>query len=166
MKVIVAVDEHWGIGYKGNLLLRIPDDMKCFKQLTIGKVVVMGRETFNSLPDRQPLKDRKNIVLSNQYFRSESLLVCHSLDDLFQTLENYNTDEVFVIGGESIYSQLLPYCSEAYVTKIKKSFTADKYFPDLDKEPAWEIQTVGNLKKYADVEYQFTKYVNTNLVSR
>ena len=119
MKAIVAVDLNWGIGYRGNLLQRIPEDMKFFKQMTLGKVVIMGRETFESLPGKEPLKDRINIVLSkDECFTNEKVTICRSLDELFYELKKYNSDDVFVIGGESIYTQLLPYCSEVYVTKI------------------------------------------------
>lgn len=114
MKAIVAVDLNWGIGYKGNLLKSIPPDLKRFKELTINKVVVMGRETFESLPKKQPLKDRVNIVLSKSGLISdERVVVCSCLNQLFNELLKYNTDDVFVIGGESVYSQLLPYCTEA-----------------------------------------------------
>jgi len=120
MKAIVAVDSNWGIGFRGNLLQRIPGDMKFFKQMTLNKVVIMGRETFESLPGKEPLKDRVNIVLSkNECFNNEKVTICRTLNELFCELEKYNSDEVFLIGGESIYTQLLPYCKEAYVTSIE-----------------------------------------------
>ena len=162
MKAIVAVDLNWGIGYKGNLLQRIPEDMKFFKQMTIGKVVVMGRETFESLPGKEPLKDRTNIVLSkNKKFTNENLVLCCSLEELTQELRKYNSDDVFVIGGESVYSQLLPYCTEAYVTKINKSYIADKYFCNLDEEQNWEMMSMSDLRTYNDIQYKFTKYFNS-----
>jgi dihydrofolate reductase len=119
MKAIVAVDLNWGIGYQGKLLQRIPEDMKFFKAATTGKVVIMGRETFESLPGKEPLKDRVNIVLSrNQLFNNENVIICRSLTELFVELKKRLWDDVFVIGGESIYIQLLPYCSEALLTRI------------------------------------------------
>ncbi|MDX9872308.1 MAG: dihydrofolate reductase, partial [Clostridia bacterium] len=114
MKAIVAVDMNWGIGYKGNLLLRIPEDMQFFKQMTLGKVVIMGRETFESLPGKTPLKDRINIILSkNMDSENVNIIVRRSLNEIFHELKRYNSDDVFVIGGESVYTQLLPYCTEA-----------------------------------------------------
>lgn len=160
MKVIVAVDSNWGIGYRGKLLQRIPEDMKFFKQMTLGKVVIMGRETFESLPGKQPLKDRINIVLSkHKCFDNKKVTICHSLNELFFELEKYNTDDIFVIGGESIYSQLLPFCTEAYVTKIESKYVADKYFVDLDRSESWTPVTASSPHIYQDIYYRFLKYI-------
>ena len=165
MKAIVAVDLNGGIGCKGNLLQRIPEDMKFFKQMTVGKVVVMGRETFESLPGKEPLKDRINIVLSkNENFKNEKITICRSLDELFQELKKYNLDDVIIIGGESVYTQLLPYCTEAYVTQIESKYLADKYFVDLGKEESWELVSTGDLKNYNTINYSFLKYVNNRIL--
>ena len=165
MKTIVAVDLNWGIGCRGNLLQWLPEDMKFFKQMTLGKVVIMGRETFESLPGKEPLKDRINIVLSkNECFKSEKVTICRSLDELFQELKKYNQDDMFVIGGESVYTQLLPHCTEAYVTKIESKYVADKYFINLDKEENWELVLTGDLKSYNNIQYSFLKYVNSRLI--
>ncbi|HHV65928.1 MAG TPA: dihydrofolate reductase [Peptococcaceae bacterium] len=167
MKAIVAVDLNWGIGYRGQLLQRIPGDMKHFREKTIGKVVVMGRGTFDSLPGQKPLEKRVNIVLSrdkefkencNKKFSDEKLLVCNSLEELFSELNRYNRDDVYVIGGESIYNQLLPYCSEAYVTKIEKTYPADKYFINLDQEADWVLAEAGETLIYDAVPYRFCRY--------
>jgi len=160
MKGIVAVDLNWGIGYIGDLLQRIPEDLKLFKQMTIGKVVIMGRETFESLPGREPLRDRTNIVLSkNESFRNENVTICRSLDELFKELTKYNTSDVFVIGGESVYSQLIPLCNEIYVTKILNTYVADKYFINLDKNENWKAISASELKVYNEIQYSFVKYV-------
>ena len=162
MKSIVAVDLNWGIGYKGNLLLRIPEDMKFFKQMTLGKVVVMGRETFESLPGKEPLKDRINIVLSkSKSFINEKVTICRSLDELFHELKKFDSDDVFVIGGESIFSQLLQYCTEAYVTKIENTFIEDKYFYNLDKEDEWKLVSSSEPRTYKDIEFRFTRYIKS-----
>lgn len=161
MRILVAVDLNWGIGYKGNLLERIPEDMKFFKQMTLGKVVVMGRETFESLPGQEPLKDRINIVLTrSENLISDKVTICHSLNEMFNELEKYNSEDVFVIGGESIYSQLLPYCSEAYVTKIENKYVADKFFVDLDKSETWTLVSTSDPLIYKNIQYRFDKYVN------
>lgn len=160
MKAIVAVDKNWGIGYRGSLLQRIPEDMKFFKQMTLGKVVIMGRETFESLPGKEPLKDRINFVLSkNESFDNEKVIICRSLEELLSELEKYNSEDVFVIGGESIYTQLLPYCTEAYVTKILNTYVSDRYFVNLDKEENWNIVSEGDLQTYKAIEYKHTRYV-------
>lgn len=161
MKAIVAVDSNWGIGFRGNLLQRIPGDMKFFKQMTLGKVVIMGRETFESLPGKEPLKDRINIVLSkNERFRNEKITICRSLDELFKKLDKYNLDNVFVIGGESIYDQLLSYCKEAYVTRIENKYVADKYFVNLDKDDRWKMVSSSNLESFNSIRYSFLNYEN------
>lgn len=161
MKAIVAVDLNWGIGFKGNLLQRIPDDMKYFKQKTMGKIVIMGRGTFDSLPGKKPLKDRINIVLSkSDSFKEENVTVCHSLGELFNEIEQYDQNDVFVIGGESIYTQLLPCCTEAYVTKIQSAHEADKFFINIDKEESWHLYSTSELRKYNDFQFSFNKYIN------
>lgn len=165
MKAIVAVDLNWGIGYKGNLLVKIPGDMKFFKEMTLGKVVIMGRETFESLPGKEPLKDRKNIILSRKEgYGDVRITICHSVDDIFNKLKEYQTEDVFVIGGESVYKQLLPFCTEAYITKIEHKYTADKFFTDLDKDEAWELVSISDLHTHKDINYRFTKYINNKLL--
>ncbi|PKM76726.1 MAG: dihydrofolate reductase [Firmicutes bacterium HGW-Firmicutes-15] len=164
MKAIVAVDLNWGIGCKGKLLERIPDDMKFFKQKTVGKIVLMGRETFVSLPGGEPLKDRLNIVLcEDKQFSDKKITVCSSLNELFGELKKYPTDEVFVIGGEIVYAELLPYCSEAYVTKIENIYEADKYFVNLDEDERWELISTGESKSFNGIRYSLTKYKNNVL---
>lgn len=159
MKSIVAVDLNWGIGYEGKLLQRIPEDMKIFKQMTLGKVVVMGRETFESLPGKEPLKNRTNIVLSkNKDFINEKVTICRSLNELFHKLKKYNSEDVFVIGGESIYTQLLPYCTEAYVTKIENTYVTDRYFINLDKEKTWDLIHISDVKSFNGIQFTFQKY--------
>jgi len=164
MKAIVAVDLNWGIGFRGNLLEKIPDDLLFFKQTTIGKIVIMGRETFESLPGKKPLKDRINIVLSTkEHFRDNQITICHSLSELAHELKKYPTDDVFIIGGEKIYNQLLPYCTEVYVTKIKNEYPADKFFKNLDQDQAWNLESTSNYKNYNNLTYSFTKYKNLKL---
>lgn len=159
MKAIVAVDNNWGIGKDGDLLVRLPGDMKYFKEKTIGKVVVMGRTTFESLPGKKPLKDRENIVLSrNPDFEAEGCIKCRSMGELFKVLENYNMDDVFIIGGEDIYRQFGPYCSSHLVTKINGTFDADKHFENLDRRSDLELVEESEVQNDNGVEYRFTEY--------
>jgi len=160
MKAIVAVDANWGIGLKGQLLARIPADMKYFKEHTINKIVVMGQVTFNSLPNGKPLPERTNIVLSDDKgFAPRDVTVCHSLEDLWAKLPADRLGDTFIIGGESIYRQLLPYCREALVTKMENSFPADKFFPNLDEMPGWKLVEVGNCMRHNNIDFQFTRYI-------
>lgn len=159
MNLIVAVDENWGIGNKNELLIRIPADMKMFRQETTGKVVVLGRKTLETFPGGKPLKDRVNIILStNPDYQVKDAVVVHSIEELLEELKNYNSDEVYIIGGESIYRQMLPYCTTAHVTKIERAYEADAYFPNLDQEENWEITATSEEQSYFDTTYTFVKY--------
>lgn len=159
MNIIVAVDSHWGIGYNNKLLVSIPSDMKFFREMTTGKVVVMGRKTLESFPNGLPLKNRTNIVLTkNKDYKVKGALVFHSPEEVLEELEKYNSEDIFIIGGESIYRQFLPYCSVAHVTKIDHEYQADAFFPNLDAMEDWEITADSEEQTYFDLEYAFLKY--------
>lgn len=159
MNLIAAVDVNWAIGYKNKLLVSIPDDMKFFRQTTTGKVVVMGRKTLESFPNGQPLKNRVNIVLtSDKNYKVKDAIVVHDLDELYKELEQYNSEDVYVIGGESIYRQLLDECDVAHITKIDYAYDADAYFPNLDEKEEWQITEDSDEQTYFDLEYYFLKY--------
>ena len=159
MNLIAEVDDNWAIGYKNKLLVSIPDDMKFFRQTTTGKVVVMGRKTLESFPNGQPLKNRVNIVLtSDKNYKVKDAIVVHDLDELHKELEQYNSEDVYVIGGESIYRQLLDECDVAHITKIDYAYDADAYFPNLDEKEEWQITEDSDEQTYFDLEYYFLKY--------
>ena len=159
MNVIVAADKNWGIGKDNKLLVSIPSDMKFFRQTTTGKVVVMGRKTLESFPNGQPLKNRVNIVLtSDKNYKVKDAIVVHDLDELHKELEQYNSEDVYVIGGESIYRQLLDECDVAHITKIDYAYDADAYFPNLDEKEEWQITEDSDEQTYFDLEYYFLKY--------
>jgi dihydrofolate reductase len=164
MKAIVAVNLNWGIGYDGDLLQFIPEDMKFFKEKTIGNVVVMGRETFDSFPGNKPLKDRVNIVLTrNKSFKDDRLIICNSVEDTLKELKKYDNDKIFIIGGESIYKQFLPYCNELYVTKVQNKKKADTFFPNIDVMPEWLLVEKSEVKEHKDMKYIFTKYIRKKI---
>lgn len=159
MNLIVAVDSNWAIGFNNELLVKIPQDQKNFYEETREKVVIMGRKTLDSFPNGLPLKDRTNIVLTkNTNLQVKNTLLVHSLEKLLVELKKYNSENVYVIGGESIYRLLLPYCDTALVTKIFHSFDADTYFPDLDEMNEWKIVADSKKQAYFDLEYLFIKY--------
>lgn len=159
MNIIVAADNNWAIGNKNKLLVSIPNDMKQFREETTGKVVVVGRKTLESFPQGQPLKNRTNIVLSkDKNYRVKGAIVVNSVDELLKEIEGYASEDVYVIGGESIYRQLLPYCDTAHVTKIDHAYEADTYFPNLDKNPEWEITADSDEQTYFDIAYTFLRY--------
>lgn len=159
MKAILSADKNWGIGYQNRLLVSIPSDMKFFRQTTTGKVVVMGRKTLESFPNGMPLKNRTNIVLTgNKGYHVKDAVIVHSKEELLEELKKYDTDDVYVIGGESIYRMLLPYCSTVYVTKIDQTFQADTFFPNLDEMDEWVMTEEGEEQTCFDLEFVFTKY--------
>lgn len=159
MNLIVAVDNNWAIGYKNKLLVRIPNDQKYFREETTGKVVVLGRKTMDTFPGGQPLKNRENIIMStNMRYSIKGAEVVHSLQELLAKLQGYSSDNIYIIGGESIYKQLLPYCDTALVTKIDHAYDADSYFPDLDQDSEWELVADSEEQTYFDLEYRFLKY--------
>ena len=160
MKLIAAVDKNWGIGNKGKLLVSIPEDMKFFRETTTGNVVVMGKNTLLSFPNGLPLKNRINIVLTtDKSFTAKDAMIVHSMEEAMEEIKKYNTGNVYVIGGASIYQQMLDYCDTAYITYIDYSYDADTYFPNLDKKQEWEMVEESEEKTYFDVEYYFRKYV-------
>ncbi len=159
MKCIVAVDKNWGIGVENHLLVSIPADMRMFRAETTGKVVVMGRRTLESFPGGSPLKGRRNIVLTrNRDYDAKGVLVVGSVEELLEELEDVPGEDVYCIGGESIYRLLLPYCDTAQVTKINFAYQADRFFPNLDEDPAWRLAAQSEEQTYFDLDYQFLRY--------
>lgn len=159
MNLIAAVDENWAIGKGGDLLIRIPADHKYFRQETTGKVVVLGRKTLETFPQGLPLANRTNIILSaNREYKVKDAVVVHSVEELLSELERYDTRDVYIVGGESIYRQLLPYCDVAHITKIDHAYDADAYFPNLDQMPQWRITADSDEQTYFDITYHFLKY--------
>ena len=159
MKAILSADRKWGLGYQGRLLVSIPSDLRFFRETTMGHVVVMGRKTLESFSGGQPLKKRTNIVLtSDQNYKVKDAVVVNSVEALLEELRQYNDEDIYVIGGESIYRQLLPYCKVAHITKIDHAYEADTYFPNLDEMPEWKLVKESEEETYFDIEYQFLVY--------
>ena len=159
MNLIAAVDKNWAIGRNNKLLVSIPDDMKFFRETTTGKVVVMGRKTLESFPGKKPLKNRVNIVLtSDNSYQVDGAVIVHDMDELHEELKKYNSQDIYVIGGESIYRQLLDECDVAHITKIDFSYEADAWFPNLDEKEAWVVTADSEEQTYFDLEYHFYKY--------
>ncbi len=159
MNLIAAVDNNWAIGKNNQLLVSIPADMKFFRTTTTGKVVVMGRKTLESFPNGQPLKNRTNIVLTHdRTYRVKDAVVVYSMDELREELKKYDSEDIYVIGGESIYRQLVDECDVAHITKIDFAYDADAYFPNLDEKDEWEITADSEEQTYFNLIYHFLKY--------
>lgn len=159
MNIIAAVDNNWAIGRNGSLLVSIPDDMKMFRMETEGKVIVLGRKTLLTFPGGLPLKSRKNIILSEDAnLQVKDALVFNNVEDVLCELKKYNTNDIYIVGGESIYRQFLPYCDVAHITKIDFSYFADRYMIDLDADDDWVVTEESDEKTYFDLCYKFVKY--------
>lgn len=158
MKIIVAVDKNWAIGKNNKMMWSIPADMKFFRETTKGNIVIMGRKTLESFPQGQPLKNRVNIVITqNKDYKMKDAVVVHSVEEALKESEKYE-GETFVIGGESIYRAMLPYCDTALVTKIDYAYEADTWFPNLDEDEGWEMTEEGEEQTCFNLEFAFTKY--------
>ena len=138
MKLIAAVSENWGIGKDNDLLFSIPKDMKFFRETTMGKTVILGRKNLESFPGAKPLPKRPNIILTrDKNFKVEGATVVNSIDELLAM--DFDKDDAFVIGGEEIYRQLLPYCDKCFITKVKEIADADKFMVNLDEDGEWKL---------------------------
>lgn len=158
MKAILSADRNWGIGYQNKLLVSIPSDMKFFREMTEGKVIVMGRKTLESFPNGLPLKKRINVVLTHdRSYQVKDAVIVHDKEELLEELKKYQED-IFVVGGGSVYELLLPYCDTAYVTRIDMEYQADTFFPDLDQDPEWELTEESDEQTCFDIEFTFTVY--------
>lgn len=159
MNLIAAVDKNWAIGLNNKLLVSIPEDMKFFRKTTTGKVVVMGRKTLESFPNGLPLKNRVNIVLTSDVnYNVKDAIIVHSMEELLEELKKYKSEDIYVIGGESIYRQMVDLCDVAHITKIDYEYEADSYFPNLDDSEEWEITADSEEQTYFDLEFYFLKY--------
>ena len=165
MNLIVAVDENWGIGKDNELLCRISADMKNFRAVTMGHVLVLGRKTLESFPGKEPLPKRTHIVLTaNKAYEAEGVILCHSLEELPAVLADYEDDDIFVIGGGSIYTALLGRCRHACVTRVDAAAeNADTFFPNLDALPEWTVERTEAPVTENGLTYRFVDYVNTAL---
>ena len=159
MNMIVACDKNWGIGKDGHLLCHLSGDLRYFKEMTMGKTVVMGRVTLESLPGGKGLPGRRNIVLTrNPEYKAEGAEVVHSLDELNDAVKDTPDDDVFVIGGANIYDMLLLSCRKIYVTKVDAEFDADRHFRNLDKSRRFEVAWRSEYMEEDGISYRFVRY--------
>ena len=155
---IAAADQNWGIGYENRLLTHLPPDMKFFKETTTGNTVLMGRKTLESFPGGRPLPRRTNLVLTqNPDFAPEGVRVCHTIEEALAQAEALGRP-LYVIGGGSVYQQLLPYCHRALITRLETAFPADTFFPNLDKLPDWTLTDPGTPQEYQGLVFRFAQY--------
>lgn len=159
MNLIVAADRKWGIGRDGGLLASLPTDMKYFKENTSGKVVVMGRKTLESLPGRRGLPKRINYLLtSDPDYKAERCLTVCSEEQLMRELAGYDTDDVFIIGGATLYNRFYKLCDRLLVTKIDADLDADTFIADFDQDPDFEIGSESETISENGISYRFVIY--------
>ena len=164
MKCIAAVDNNWAIGFKGKLLVSIPNDQKMFRNETMGKIIVLGRKTLETFPNGLPLKGRTNIILSHDFnYKVKDAIVVHSDEELFKELKKYESDDIYIIGGESVYKRYVKYCDTAIITKIAQAYESDAFFPNLDEDDDWKMVAQSEEMTYFSVEYTFREYKNSNV---
>ena len=155
MNLIVAVDRNWAIGKGGDQLIYIPADLKRFKELTMGHPVILGRKTLATFPGGRPLKGRRNLILSrNPDFAPEGAEVFADA----QALLAVAPEDAFVIGGASVYRDLLDKCDTAYVTKIDGEYPADCWFPDLDADPNWVVTEESEPLDHEGTAFRYVTY--------
>lgn len=160
---ILNCDSQWGIGKKNGLLFRLPKDMAFFKEKTMGHVVAMGENTLLSFPKSSPLKGRTNVVLSKDTAHNyEGVVNVHDFDEFLAKIkESLQYDDVFVIGGASIYRQLLPYCDEVLLTKVQEDGGAEVFFENLDSKKEWILASSSPFEEDNGHRISFCLYRNT-----
>lgn len=163
MNFIVAVTNDYAVGKNNDLLFHLPTDLKYFKEKTLKKVVVMGENTYYSLPKR-PLPNRTTIVLSNNPdFNENGIIIVRNLNELFAELKKYNPEDVFVSGGASVYNLLMDYCEKAYITKIDKIVPADTYIKNIEEMKNWKLESSSETHTENGLDFSFKIFKNNKV---
>ena len=167
MQAILHCDKNWGIGKRNDLMFHLPKDMKFFKEKTLNKVVVMGSNTLLSFPGEKPLKNRTNVVLwpggDRRRAEKDDFILAESLDELFSIMDQFNSEDVFIIGGAMMYKTMLPYCDKVYLTKVDADGKADVFFPNLDEMNNWSITSESEEIEDNGYSEKFLIYENNNV---
>ena len=160
MQAIVAVDSNWAIGNKGQLLVSIPADQKDnFRKRTLDRTIIYGRKTLETFPQKIVLPKRRNIILSTRPdFEVRNAEIAHSREEALRLVEGSDPDDVFIIGGASVYREFLPDCNRCIVTFIDRAYEADAYFPNLDEMDDWEMTDESDEQVYFDLTYTYRIY--------
>ena len=157
MEAIVAVYDDWGIGCCGTQPIALSADRKFFREMTRGAMVIVGRKTVADFPGQKPLPGRVNVVLSRNNTEIPGFTLCNSPEEAVKLAQS--AEKAMVIGGGSIYRQMLPYCDSALVTKVHCTPGSDTYFPNLDEDPAWELTEVLQSGEENGVSYEMCRYI-------
>ena len=164
MNAIVAVDANWGIGRGNELLFTLRGDLKRFREMTTGGTILLGRKTLETFPGGRPLPKRRNVVLTKSHLEVEGATVVHTIEELLDAVKDEDPESVYVVGGGTVYTALLPYCKRVYMTRIDATAgEPDTYFPNLDKLPDWEVEKESEPLEENGITYRFVDYINKNL---
>ena len=156
MELIVAVYDDWGIGKDGTQPIALSADRKFFRETTKGAMVIVGRKTLADFPGGRPLPNRVNVVLTRQDAEIADVIVCHSPEEAVALAEK--AERAMVIGGGSIYKQMLPYCDTAYITKVHVTPDSDTFFPNLDEDHVWKLEKILQSGEENGIGYEFCVY--------
>ena len=157
MELIVAVYDDWGIGCEGDQPIALDADRKFFRRTTAGSTVIVGRKTIGSFPGQQALPKRRNILLSRQDIAIPGFELAHSPEE---AMEMSRADaKVFVIGGGTVYRQMLPMCDRAIITKVHTTAPCDTWFPNLDESPDWKLDEIIESGEEDGIAYEMCVYV-------
>ena len=156
MELIVAVYDDWGIGAGGTQPVALSADRKFFRETTKGACVIVGRKTLADFPGGKPLPNRVNVVISRGGVQMDGVHVCKSPEEAAEFTKDF--PRVMVIGGGSIYRQMLPYCDTAYITKVHATPVSDTFFPNLDEAPDWKLEKVLEQGEETGIGYQMCLY--------
>ena len=158
MNAIAVVDRNWGLGRDGKLLVHLPGDLKYFKEKTLGKTIIIGRGTYESMAGKL-LSGRDTIIMTrNENFKAPCA-VAHSLEEALRYLKNIPGENQFAAGGETVYNMFFPYCDTFFITKMDAVFAADRHFPNLDSTPSgFTVKSLSGVMEENGVEYQFFEY--------
>ena len=163
MIAILHADKEWGIGKRNDLMFTLPKDMKFFRETTLGKVVCMGYNTLLSFPNSAPLKNRTNVVLCENGIEVEGCICVHSLEELLTEIKKYEKDDVFIIGGASVYKLMLPFCDKVFLTKVNAVGGAEVFFPNLDLDNNFKLIYESESIIDDGYEIKFTTYENLDV---
>lgn len=156
MELIVAVYDDWGIGRDGTQPIALSTDRKFFREMTRGAMVIAGRRTIADFPGQKPLPGRVNVAITRSNTEIPGFTVCHSPEEAAQLAQT--AEKSMVIGGGSIYRQMLPYCDRAIITKVHVTPESDTFFPNLDEDPAWELAEVLQSGEENGIAYEMCVY--------
>jgi dihydrofolate reductase len=156
MELIVAVYDDWGIGRDGTQPIALSTDRKFFREMTRGAMVIAGRRTIGDFPGQKPLPGRVNVAITKSQTEIPGFTVCRSPEEAAELAKS--AEKAMVIGGGSIYRQMLPYCDRAIITKVHVTPDSDTFFPNLDEDPAWELSRILQSGEENGIAYEMCVY--------